>query len=193
MLVLVTRTCYGSRWSLFQEHNMGLHSPSYKQGSTKLLSLLSEIRETPKSLRNFFLERTSKKEKNMCVSDKLEFLWNFETQKQVSLTETCISHRNKFLLQKKFSLTETIFSHRNKFLSQKQFFSHRNNFLSQKQFSLTETRFSPKTGFSHRKKFFTQKQASLSVSNEDFSFFCREFGKKKFTHIQRNLKKKEQR
>ena len=147
------------------------------QGSTKLLSLLSKIRETPKSLRNFFLERTSKKEKNMCVSDKLEFLWNFETQKQVSLTETCISHRNKFLLQKKknsltekFSLTDTSFSpktsfsHRNKFFSQKQVFltetrfSHRNKFLLKKQVSHIET------SFSHRNKFLSQKQVFLTES-----------------------------
>ena len=32
-----------------------------RQGSTKLLSLLSEIIETPKSGRNFFLETTRKK------------------------------------------------------------------------------------------------------------------------------------
>ena len=60
-----------------------------EQGSTKLLYLLSEIIETPKSGRNFFLETTGKK------------------FKQVYRWQSCFYHRKLFPSQKIVSVTET--------------------------------------------------------------------------------------
>ena len=99
-----------------------------EQGSTKLLSLLSKIIETPKSGRNFFHETSHTKLKQMyyrwqsCFCHRKLFLSQKQvlSKKEVSVTETSFCQRNKFLSQKQVSVKETSFCQRNKFLSQRQ-------------------------------------------------------------------------
>ena len=125
-------------------------------GSTKLLSLLSEIIETSKSGRNFVLEKF----KTSVLQLVILFLW----QKQVSVTGTSLSFRNKFL--------------------------SKNKFLSLKQVSLTQASFCLKWSVCLKKLFLSKKEVSVTetifyyktklltfVEITRFRSFCREFRK----------------
>ena len=76
---------------LFQHAMYAMYATYVKQGSTNWLSRLFEIRETPKSQRNFFLETTHKKRKNVHFGRRWVSVafWNTET--------TSFYHRNMFL------------------------------------------------------------------------------------------------
>ena len=88
----------------------------WKQGSTKLLSLLSEIIETPKSGRNFSLETTRKQLK------QVDYSW-----------QSCLCDRKLFLWQKQVSVKEKSFCQRGKFLSKREVYVWKNKFLSKKE------------------------------------------------------------
>ena len=127
-------TCWRFLWPVPRSSGRqwaGYPGKCLHQGSTKLLSLLSEIIETPKFGRNFVLETMRKKFKQVynswqsCFCDRNLFL----SKKQVSVTETSFCHRNrsgtslcykhKFLSKKQFSIIKTSFSQTGKFLSKK--------------------------------------------------------------------------
>ena len=77
------------------------------QGSTKWLSQLSGITDTPVSQGNFSLEYTHGKPKKMDFWHKQFSVRDnkFLSQKQVSVTESGFCHRNNFLSEKEVSVT----------------------------------------------------------------------------------------
>ena len=141
---------------------------TYEQGSTKLLSLLSKIIETPEFGRNFVLETTRKKLKQSCFCDRILIL----SQKQISVTETSFCNRNG---QEQVYVTETSFCQRNNFLQFKQVS------LTQANFCLKRSVCLKKSSSSLRKKFLLQNKIAYICfcRNTKISLIFREFRKKK--------------